>query len=87
MPARNAHSTQGNIQKKVSGPFEQDYLLHKDGEISSEASVCQKASARLAITLSATLNTDLASPPDSIIQGGSLDNSFKEQMALGWRKC
>ncbi|KAF2278090.1 uncharacterized protein EI97DRAFT_283504 [Westerdykella ornata] len=77
----------GNMQKKVEAPFEEDFLLHKDGETSGEAAVCQKASARFAITLSATLNTDLASPPDSIIQGGSLDNSFKEQMLLGWKNC
>ncbi|PSN65447.1 hypothetical protein BS50DRAFT_645663 [Corynespora cassiicola Philippines] len=77
----------GNAHKILKGPFEDDFLLHKDGETSDgEKSVCQKASAKLQISLSATL-TPTTSSQSGLIQGSSADAAFGELMNLSWRKC
>ncbi|ORY14689.1 hypothetical protein BCR34DRAFT_623245 [Clohesyomyces aquaticus] len=80
----------GNINKKLRGPLENDFLLHKDGEISdSEQSVCvTKANAKFQLSLSATL-TAASSTLDGLVQGDAADTSqrFGEVLNLGWRKC
>ncbi|CAE7201918.1 DUF4360 domain containing protein [Pyrenophora teres f. teres] len=77
----------GNIHKIVTGPYEEDFLLHKDGEISStEATVCQKKDARIQITLSATVNSR-SSKANGYVQGGSADTGFGEILNLSWKKC
>ncbi|KNG49147.1 secreted protein [Stemphylium lycopersici] len=55
---KGVEASLGNIHKIVKGPFEDDFLLHKDGEISdTEAAVCQKKDARIQISLSATVDS------------------------------
>ncbi|CAN9211810.1 unnamed protein product [Alternaria alternata] len=77
----------GNIQKKITGPFEDDFLLHKDGEVSdTEASVCQKKDARIQISLSATVDSG-TSKKNGYVQGGSADAAFGEILNLSWKKC
>ncbi|KAI5377980.1 hypothetical protein J4E82_003362 [Alternaria postmessia] len=77
----------GNIQKKITGPFEDDFLLHKDGEVSdTEASVCQKKDARIRISLSATVDSG-TSKKNGYVQGGSADAAFGEILNLSWKKC
>ncbi|CAO2649192.1 Nn.00g101410.m01.CDS01 [Neocucurbitaria sp. VM-36] len=77
----------GNIQKKVTGPFEDDFLLHKDGELSdNEASACQKKDERIQISLSATVSAG-TSKANGYVQGGSADAGFGEILNLSWRKC
>jgi hypothetical protein len=79
--------TQGNIQKKLQGPYEEDFLLHKEGEVGdNEPSICAKTQARFAVTLSASLSSSV-STAGGVVQGGSLDTAFKEEMGLTWRKC
>ncbi|KAL1793186.1 hypothetical protein ACET3X_008168 [Alternaria dauci] len=77
----------GNIQKKITGPFEDDFLLHKDGEISdTETSVCQKKDARIQISMSATVDSGL-SKKNGYVQGSSADAGFGEILNLSWKKC
>ncbi|KAH9860823.1 hypothetical protein J1614_012156 [Plenodomus biglobosus] len=77
----------GHAQKKLSGPFEDDVLLHKDGELSDvEASECQKKDARIQITMSATVDAGTAKK-SGYVQGGSADAAFKEILNINWRKC
>jgi hypothetical protein len=78
---------QGNIQKKLQGPFEEDFLLHKPGEMGDEEpSICAKAQARFAVTISVTLSSDVTTAGGQV-RGDSLDTAFKEEMGLVWRKC
>ncbi|KAF2257604.1 hypothetical protein CC78DRAFT_588280 [Lojkania enalia] len=79
----------GNIQKKIDGPFEDDFLLHKDGELSdNEQSICTKASARFQISISASLNfAGTSTSVTGYVKGDSADAVFGEIMNLGWRKC
>jgi hypothetical protein len=78
------------MQKKISGPYENDILVHKDGEVSdTEASVCSKKAANFQLTISAGL---IASSTTSVgvlkgTQDGALDRGFSEILNLGWRKC
>jgi hypothetical protein len=82
-----ANSVQGNMQRRIQGPFEDDVLVHKDGEVSDkEMSVCSKASARFQLTLSASLSAT-SSTLSGVVQGGSLDTTFQEMLGLGWKKC
>lgn len=76
------------MQKKISGPFEDDFLLHKSGEVSdNEESLCStKASARFQITLSASLSAG-SSTVNGVVQGDSLDSAFSQVLNLSWRKC
>ncbi|KAI4642193.1 hypothetical protein J4E93_007337 [Alternaria ventricosa] len=77
----------GNIHKIVTGPFEEDFLLHKDGEISdTEASVCQKKDARIQISLSATVDSG-TSNKNGYVQGSSVDAGFGQILNLSWKKC
>ncbi|KAF2707946.1 hypothetical protein K504DRAFT_483201 [Pleomassaria siparia CBS 279.74] len=80
----------GNMQKKLSGPLERDFLIHKDGELSdSEASVCSKASARFQLTISASLSST-SSSIEGVLKGtqdGAVDRGFSEILNLAWRKC
>ncbi|KAF1838664.1 hypothetical protein BDW02DRAFT_585711 [Decorospora gaudefroyi] len=77
----------GNIHKKIIGPFEEDFLLHKDGELSdTEASICQKKDARIQISLSATVDAG-TSKGNGYVQGGSADAGFGEILNLSWKKC
>ncbi|KAF1945527.1 hypothetical protein EJ02DRAFT_396396 [Clathrospora elynae] len=77
----------GNIQKKLTGPFEDEFLLHKDGEISgTEASVCQKKDARIQISLSATVDAG-SSKANGFVQGSSADAAFGEILNLSWKQC
>lgn len=75
------------MQKKIQGPFEDDFLLHRDGEVSDkETSVCSKENARFQLTISASLSAG-SSTSSGVVQGGSLDNAFSEILNLAWRKC
>lgn len=77
----------GNIHKIVNGPFSDDVLLHKDGELSgSESTVCQKKDARLQISLSATVKSS-TSTAGGIVQGSSQDVGFGQVLNLSWKKC
>ncbi|CBX98526.1 predicted protein [Plenodomus lingam JN3] len=77
----------GHAQKKLSGPFEDDVLLHKEGEMSDvEPSVCQKKDARLQISLSATVDAG-GGKRNGYVQGSSADAAFREIMNMKWRKC
>lgn len=76
------------MQKKLSGPFEDDFLIHKDGEVSdTEQSVCSKTNARFQLTISASLSQSGTSNTNGIVQGGAVDSAFSEILSLGWRKC
>jgi hypothetical protein len=78
---------QGNIQKIVNGPFEDDVLLHKDGELSdNEAPVCQKQDAKIQISLSATVSAG-TSQKNGYVQGSSQDFGFGKILNLSWKKC
>ncbi|KAF2465539.1 uncharacterized protein BDR25DRAFT_336951 [Lindgomyces ingoldianus] len=77
----------GNINKKLAGPFEDDFLLHKDGELSdNEASVCSKASARFQLSISASLSAS-GSSLSGLVQGDAANAQFGEVLNLGWKKC
>jgi hypothetical protein len=81
------NDTQGNIHKIVDGPFSNDVLLHKDGELSdNEASVCQKKDAKLQISLSATVSSSTPTA-NGYVQGSSQDLAFSQILNLSWRKC
>jgi hypothetical protein len=78
---------QGNIHKIVQGPFSDDVLLHKDGELSgNEASVCQKKDAKLQISLSATVTAGTANA-NGYVQGSAQDFGFSQILNLSWKKC
>jgi hypothetical protein len=78
---------QGNIHKIINGPFSNDFLLHKDGELSdSESSVCQKKDAKLQISLSATVSAGTANA-NGLVQGSSQDFGFSQILNLSWKKC
>ena len=89
-PNAIADHFQGNMQRKISGPLESDFLIHKDGEISdSEQSVCSKAAARFQLTISASLSAT-SSGAAGVLKGtqdGALDRGFSEILGLNWRKC
>ncbi|KAF2683224.1 hypothetical protein K458DRAFT_452614 [Lentithecium fluviatile CBS 122367] len=77
----------GNVKKVLTGPFEDDFLLHKDGELSdSDQSVCSKASAMFQLSLSVTL-TPSSSSQSGIVAGDSADVGVGELLNLSWRKC
>ncbi|KAF2729252.1 hypothetical protein EJ04DRAFT_589382 [Polyplosphaeria fusca] len=77
----------GNINKKLAGPYSDDFLLHKDGESSTgEQSACQKASAMFQISISASLSAS-SSTVAGFVKGDSVDSTFGEILNLGWRKC
>jgi hypothetical protein len=78
------------MQKKLSGPYENDILIHKDGEVSdTEESVCSKAGAKFQLTISAGLSASSTSAVGVLkgAQDGALDRGFSEILNLGWRKC
>ncbi|KAF2798007.1 hypothetical protein K505DRAFT_234237 [Melanomma pulvis-pyrius CBS 109.77] len=80
----------GNMQKQLSGPFENDVLLHKDGEVSDTvSSACSKTAARFQLTISASLSATVSSGSGVLkgTQDGALDRGFSEILNLGWRKC
>ena len=75
------------MQKNLTGPYEEDFLLHKDGELDDEeAPVCQKKDARIQISLSATVDSGL-SKKNGYVQGGSADAGFGQIVNLSWKKC
>lgn len=75
------------MKKVLKGPFQENFLLHKDGEVSdSEQSVCSKASAMFQLSLSATLSATSASL-SGLVQGSSADAKFGQVLNLSWRKC
>ncbi|KAH8726223.1 hypothetical protein GQ44DRAFT_739037 [Phaeosphaeriaceae sp. PMI808] len=77
----------GNIHKVVTGPFQDDFLLHKNGEISqSEASICQKKDAKIQISLSATVSAGTTNA-NGIVRGDSQNLRFGEILNLSWKKC
>ncbi|KAF1920196.1 hypothetical protein BDU57DRAFT_561054 [Ampelomyces quisqualis] len=77
----------GNVKKVVTGPFRNDVLLHKDGELSDyEASVCQKKDAKVSISLSATVKSNVATA-NALVQGSSQDLGFSQKLNLSWKKC
>ncbi|KAI8935632.1 hypothetical protein NX059_007160 [Plenodomus lindquistii] len=77
----------GNVQKKVTGPFDDDYLLHEDDELSdTQASVCQKKDATIQLSMSATVDSG-TTKKNGYVQGGSADAAFKEILNMSWRKC
>jgi hypothetical protein len=78
------------MQKKISGPFENDILVHKDGEVSdTEESVCSKKAVKFQLTISAGLIANSANVVGVLkgTQDGALDRGFSEILNLGWRKC
>jgi len=78
---------QGNSQLKLSGPFENDFLVHKSGDLSDpEPTTCQKTSARFQITISASLDTT-STTATGVVRGDSVDAVFGELMNLSWKKC
>ncbi|KAH7072704.1 hypothetical protein BKA63DRAFT_534425 [Paraphoma chrysanthemicola] len=77
----------GNVQKIVQGPFNNDVLLHKNGELSdNEPPVCQKKDAKLQISLSATVSSG-TSQKNGYVQGSAQDIGFGEILNLSWNKC
>ena len=75
------------MKKVVSGPYEEDFLLHKDGELSdSDQSVCSKASAMFQLSISVSLSTT-SSTVTGIVRGDATDVGFGEVLNLTWRKC
>ena len=75
------------MQKKISGPFEDDFLLHKSGELSdTEQSVCSKASAMFQLSISASLSSGSTSAT-GFVRGDSSDALFGELLNLSWKKC
>ncbi|KAF2021324.1 hypothetical protein BU24DRAFT_404342 [Aaosphaeria arxii CBS 175.79] len=78
----------GNTQKKLTGPFKDDFLLHKDGEVGDgEQSICStKASAKFQLSLSVSLSSTV-STSNGHVKGDSADAAFGEVLNLGWRKC
>ena len=75
------------MKKVLSGPFEEDFLLHRDGEISdNQQSVCSKASALFQISLSATLSSGDSSL-SGLVQGSAADAKFGQILNLTWRRC
>lgn len=75
------------MKKVLNGPFEEDFLLHKEGEMSdSQQSVCSKVSALFQISLSATLSAS-SSSLSGLIQGSAADAKFGQVLNLSWRKC
>ncbi|KAH7135155.1 hypothetical protein B0J11DRAFT_596112 [Dendryphion nanum] len=78
----------GNVQKKAVGPYEEDFLIHKDGEMSdTEQQLCStKASAKFQLSLSASLNS-LVTNADGYVKGDSVDASFGQYLNISWRKC
>ncbi|EOA80685.1 uncharacterized protein SETTUDRAFT_35612 [Exserohilum turcica Et28A] len=77
----------GNIQKIVQGPFEEDFLLHKDGESSvSEGTICQRKDAKIQISLSATVDAG-TSGKNGYVQGSSADAAFGQILNISWKKC
>ena len=78
---------QGNVKKVINGPYSEDFLLHKDDELSdSQQSVCSKASAMFQLSLSATLAATSASL-SGLVQGSAADAKFGQVLNLSWRKC
>ncbi|KAF1993278.1 hypothetical protein P154DRAFT_527870 [Amniculicola lignicola CBS 123094] len=77
----------GNIQKKISGPFEDDFLLHKDGELAdNEDSICSKVSAKFQLSLSASLDAS-STTVSGLVKGDSVDAAFGQLLNLNWKKC
>ncbi|KAF2871044.1 hypothetical protein BDV95DRAFT_53107 [Massariosphaeria phaeospora] len=77
----------GNTQMKLTGPFRDDFVLHKDDEVpESEQSVCSKVDAKFQLSLSATLNTSNATAAGEV-SGDATSSGFKQILNLGWRKC
>lgn len=78
---------QGNVHKTVDGPFSNDVLLQKDGELfDSEASVCQKRDAKLQVSLSVTVSSGITNA-NGYVQGSSQDLDFSQILNLSWRNC
>jgi hypothetical protein len=78
------------MQKKISGPYESDLLLHKDGEVSdSESAICSTNAANFRLTISASLSASSTSVVGVLkgVQDGALDRGFSEILNLSWRKC
>ncbi|KAF1950443.1 hypothetical protein CC80DRAFT_375685, partial [Byssothecium circinans] len=77
----------GNVKKVVTGPFTDNFLPHKDGELSdSKQSVRKKKSAMFQLSLSATVSAD-STKLSGLVQGDAADAKFREVMGLSWRKC
>jgi len=75
------------VKKVVNGPYEEDFLLHKDGELSdSDQSVCTKASAMFQLSISITLSPS-NSKVTGVVKGDASDVGFGEVLNLLWRKC
>lgn len=78
------------MQKKAAGPFEEDFLVSKAGELTDvEESICStKASARFQLSMSASLNFNgAATNVDGYVKADSADASFGELLRITWRKC
>lgn len=87
MSGSGTDDSQGNVKKVLTGPFEDDYLLHKDDELSdSEQSVCSKVSAMFQLSLSATLSATSPTVTGKV-DGDSADARFGEILNLSWRRC
>jgi hypothetical protein len=84
---KHADGIQGNVKKILTGPYEDDFLLHRDGELSdSDQSVCSKASAMFQLSISLTLSTS-SSTLTGVVRGDASDVGFGEVLNLSWRKC
>jgi hypothetical protein len=71
---------------KVSGPQDDDFLLHKDG-VTDEANACQSGATAITISLSATLDPGDNNNLIGLIEGDAVDNKFQQAMNLVWTKC
>jgi hypothetical protein len=75
------------VQRKIKGPFEADFLLHKEGEVEGVGEeVCRRKDARVRISLSATVDVG-TSNNNGFIQGDSVDATFGQIVNLSWKKC
>ncbi|KAF2031739.1 hypothetical protein EK21DRAFT_62486 [Setomelanomma holmii] len=76
-----------NGRKIIKGPFQDDVLLQKNGELSgSEATDCQKKDAMIQISLSATVSAG-SFQNNGYVQGSSQDVGFGETLNLSSKKC
>ncbi|KAF2826774.1 hypothetical protein CC86DRAFT_291645 [Ophiobolus disseminans] len=84
---RNNGLGKGTTKRTVNGPFSDDFLLHRDGELSdTEASVCSKNNAKVTINLIVTVKSG-GSKATGLVRGDSLDGGFKQQLNFAWKKC
>ncbi|KAH7076318.1 hypothetical protein FB567DRAFT_583402 [Paraphoma chrysanthemicola] len=84
---RNNGLGKGTSQRTVNGPFDDDFLLHRDGDLSdTEASVCSKNNAKVTINLVVTVKS-AGSKATGLVRGDSLDGAFGQVLNFAWKTC